>query len=138
MAVVEIVEETFILTSRHELAVIIADERRWRQWWPGLQAALVVDRGLDGSQWELAGDLVGTVEIALDPSGNGVVLRYRLYGDPTPPTSSTDARRLSGSPRARRTAASLNTAQVLRWKQTVWALKTELEDGRSHNWERRA
>ena len=125
----EIVDETVIVVRQGTLATVVADRARWRGWWPGLEATVVVDGGLDGLQWRLDGGLVGRAEVALTPVREGVLLRYVLAADPAAPGSRTAPRRLPDSPHGRRELAALRRRHALAWKAAVWSLKDELEAG---------
>jgi hypothetical protein len=124
---VEIVDETLIVVRRETLAAVVADRARWVAWWPGLEATVVVDRGVDGLRWTVTGGLVGSAEVVLTPVGAGVLVRYALAADPTAPGSRTRARLLPDSPHGRRELADLRRRHALAWKATVWSLKDELE-----------
>lgn len=129
MASVEIRDETLILVRREAVAAIVADRTRWQAWWPGLEATVVVDRGVRGLRWNVSGGLVGTAEVDLAPQEAGVVVRYVLAADPTAPGSRTLPRRLPDSPHGRRELAALHRRHALAWKATVWGIKDELESG---------
>lgn len=124
---VEILDETVIVVRREVLAAVVADRTRWAAWWPGLEATVVVDRGVDGMGWSVTGSLVGSSEVALVEQGGGVLLRYVLRADPTEPGTRTQPRRLPDSPHGRRELDALRRRHVLGWKATVWALKDEFE-----------
>jgi hypothetical protein len=128
--VVDLVDETFIVTSAQRLAIVIADRRRWVVWWPGLRLEVFMNRGDEGLRWSVAGDLVGSAEIWLEEFGDGVILHYYLRADPTQPDSVTEPRQLPESPRGRRRVDSLRRRHALSWKQNVWQLKAELEGER--------
>jgi hypothetical protein len=127
---VDLVDETFIVTAPARLASVVADTGRWRQWWPELTLHVFMDRGDKGLRWSVTGDLVGSAEVWVEPFGDGAILHYYLRADPTQPQSETAARHLPDSPRGRRAADQLRRRHALRWKQTVWALKLELEADR--------
>lgn len=131
MAVVDLVDETFIVAPPAALVGVVSDRRRWRQWWPDLVLDVFMDRGEQGIRWSVTGALVGSCEIWLEPFGDGVIVHYYLRADPTVGESQTEVRVLPDSPRGRRTADRLRRRQALRWKQTVWTLKAELEGGRA-------
>lgn len=130
MPVVDLVDETFIVVPPAALAAVVADRRRWRVWWPDLTLHIFMDRGESGIRWSITGALVGSAEIWLEPFGDGVIVHYYLRADPTADPAGTQARALPDSPRGRRAADQLRRRQALRWKQTVWALKYELEGER--------
>lgn len=131
MPVVDLVDETFIVATPRRLAVVIADRRRWEQWWPELQLEVFMDRGDEGVRWSVVGDLVGSAEIWLEAFGDGVILHYYLRADPTQPDSRTEPRQMTESPRARRRIDRLRRNHAVRWKRNVWQLKAEMEAGRS-------
>jgi hypothetical protein len=117
----ELSDETFIAVDRPTVAAVVADPRRWIDWWPDLELQVLRDRGDKGRQWVLTGRISGTVEIYLESWHDGTIVHLFLRlepatGDPGP-TAADQARTLR-----RRT---------LRWKQTIHRLKDELEAGRS-------
>jgi len=127
---VDLVDETFVVVDRARLAAVVADPQRWRRWWPDLEVTVFMDRGLDGIRWSAVGDYVGSVEIWLEPHGDGVLVHHYQRLDPVDPrtgsprgeSSDLAGRRRAGRERGRRARA---------WKRTIWALKDELEDGRA-------
>lgn len=131
MPVVDLVDETFIVAPPAALASVVADRRRWVTWWPDLSLDVFMDRGEKGIRWSVTGALVGSVELWLEPFGDGAIVHYYLRADPTAGDSRTEPRSLPDSPRGRRTADRLRRRQALHWKQTVWALKYEMESGRA-------
>ena len=130
MPVVDLVDETFIVVPPAALAMVVADERRWRIWWPELTLDVFMDRGEKGIRWSITGTLVGSAEVWLEPFGDGAIVHYYLRADPTADPAGTVARTLPDSPRGRRAADRLRRRHALHWKQTVWALKRELERDR--------
>ena len=122
MPSLEIDDLTVVVVPRQTLAAVVADRSRWVAWWPQVDATVVVDRGLDGMTWTLAGALVGTSEVTLTAHDEGVHVRYVLRADPTDPGSRTTARRLPDSPHGRREVESLRVRHVMAWKRTVWAV----------------
>ena len=131
MPVVDLVDETFIVAPPAALAAVVADRHRWRQWWPDLTLTVFMDRGEKGIRWSATGALVGSVELWLEPFGDGAIVHYYLRADPTVGESAAEPRSLPDSPRGRRTADRLRRRHVLAWKQSVWALKYELEGDRA-------
>ena len=127
----DLVDETFIVVQPARLASVVAEQARWREWWPELSMQVFMDRGEKGLRWSMTGELVGSAEIWVEPFGDGAILHYYLRGDPADPKSDTEARHSLESPRSRRAADRLRRRHALRWKQIVWALKAEMEAGRS-------
>lgn len=129
MPTVDIVDESFIVVPRPVVAAVVAEPRRWRIWWPDLDLEVFLDRGEEGLAWTVAGPLVGSAEIWLEDHPRGVVVHYYLRAEPTIPGSTTQARPMPDSPRARRHVESLRRDHVVHWKRMMWALKDELEAG---------
>ncbi len=129
MPTVDLVDETFVVADRAAVADVVADPRRWRAWWPDLTLTVFMDRGLDGIRWSAAGAWVGSVEIWLEPVGDGVLVHHyaRLdradaSGAALPPPEDPAGLRRAARARARRARA---------WKRDIWALKDELEGDRA-------
>ena len=129
MASVEFTDETVIVVPREILAAAVSDRSRWVEWWPDLEVAVVLDQGLTGMRWSVAGPLVGTSEVVLVEQQDAVLVRYALWADPTEPGTRTTPRRIPDSPRGRRELGSLQRRHLLAWKRSVWALKDEFEAG---------
>lgn len=127
---VDLVDETYIVVERARLASVVAEPVRWRSWWPGLDLAIFMDRGLDGIRWSVAGDLVGSCELWLESQGDGVLVHYYLRAEPTVPGSRTQPRTLPESARGRREIDRLRRRHAIAWKRSVWALKDEMEGDR--------
>lgn len=129
--ILDIVDETFIRASRHDLAVAVRE--RWPSWWPSLTLEVYMDRGWDGMRWTVTGDVVGSAEIWLEEHAPGVLLHHYLRADPTRRGSAYEARALGKSHRAQRQIARLRRRHVRAWKRIAWSLKDELEsDARQH------
>ena len=129
--ILDIVDETFIRASRHDVAMAVRE--RWATWWPNLTPEVYMDRGWDGMRWTVTGDVVGSAEIWLEEHAPGVLLHHYLRADPTRPGSAYEPRALGDSHRAQRQIARLRRRYVHQWKTTVWSLKDELErDARQH------
>ena len=54
MPSVEIVDETLVVVDRGTMAAVVADRRRWREWWPDLEVSVVLDRGVEGMRWSVS------------------------------------------------------------------------------------
>jgi hypothetical protein len=126
---VDLVDETFVVVDRAELAAVVADPERWRLWWPDLEVTVFMDRGLDGIRWSARGRWVGSLEIWLEPHGDGVLVHHYQRLDPVDPRT--------GHPRAEptdvagwRRAARERDRRARAWKRHAWALKDETESGR--------
>jgi hypothetical protein len=115
----DLVDETFVVAKPAEIAAAIQDRARWLEWWPDLRLSIFQDRGEHGVRWNLGGALAGSMEVWLEPFGDGVIVHYYLRADPPPGRSfSAGAARRELRRRA------------LRAKQVFWGLKDELESGR--------
>ena len=127
MPSVEIVDETLVVVDRGTMAAVVADRRRWREWWPDLEVSVVLDRGVEGMRWSVSGALVGYTDVRLVLDPGGVVVRYSLTADPTVPGSPAIPRAMPDSPHGRREIQALRQRPVLAWKRTVWTSKESLE-----------
>lgn len=123
----EVRDETVIVVSRRSVAAVLSQRRRWRTWWPLVEATVVVDRGDDGMRWSLTGAFVGITDVTLVEDAGGVLVRYTMSVDPSVPGTPGAARALPQSPHGRRELADLRRQQAVAWKRVVWALKDELE-----------
>lgn len=125
MPTVDLVDETYLRAPIAPVAALIHDQRRWAEWWPRLLPTVFMDRGDDGIRWNIAGALVGSMEIWLEalaePLG-GVVLHFYLRADPTVPGSATTAAPAIGA-----AAYAQSRRWALQSKRNFWALKDELE-----------
>lgn len=129
MATVDLVDESFIAVNVEQLAQIVADPSRWKQWFPDLELTVFMDRGLKGIRWSVAGRYHGSTEIWLEEFGDGVIVHYYLRVDPVN-TSTGQVEPFEANPTGWRKAAKARVAAAKRWKQNLWALKDELEGDR--------
>ena len=122
MPLVDLIDETFIVCRPEDIAAIVHDPVRWSRWWPDLTLQVFMDRGDKGMRWSAVGDPTGSVEIWLEPMGDGVLVHHYVRLDPVgaDPTDPRTIRRCVRE-RARRAKA---------WKGQVWALKDDLEGAR--------
>jgi len=120
---VDVLDETFIVTSPRALAAIFADAGRCRLFWPDLRLSVYADRGEQGLRWTVHGALVGTMEVWLEPVLDGTVLHYFLRADP----AGRDGSVVSAS---RRAAAGEVRRRQLAARRLAFALKEELEGER--------
>lgn len=112
---VDIADDTFVVADPAAIAAVVADPARWATWWPDLEPTVTRDRGVQGQQWTVTGAVRGSMEIWLEPWGDGVLLHWYLRAEPSGP------RRRTARERARRARS---------WKQQAHALKDRLEAGR--------
>jgi hypothetical protein len=114
MPVVDIADETYVACPPAALTAAVADPSSWARWWPDLDLRITRDRGVKGVQWSVRGALAGSMEIWLEPVGDGVVLHWFLRADP--PVALTPRR--ADRERERR---------VRDWKRHAFALKDRAE-----------
>jgi len=120
MAAIDLVDETFIAASPDLVARVVADRRRWVEWWPDLELRVFMDRGSKGIRWSVSGGYVGSMEIWLEPCIDGVILHYYLRIDLG-----------SGEMGSRRAVDRARASRARAWKAEVWRLKDELEATRA-------
>lgn len=115
---VDLLDETFVVASRHRIAALVHDRANWRRWWPDLALTVVEDRGLEGIRWRLDGVLSGSTELWLEPCGDGAIVHYYLRADL--PERAGSGRRVAREARRRARAG----------KRVLWSIKDELEADR--------
>jgi hypothetical protein len=127
---IHLIDQTWIDAPVRTVSAVVADCANWRRWWPGLDLTVTRDRKDKGIQFAARSrpvsrrfgldrvELVGTVEIWLEPHRDGVILHHFVRLDPV-------GDRLSDRAAAART-------RRLAWhaKRVFWQLKDELEAGR--------
>ena len=111
---IDIVDETFIRAAPGLVRASLDDEGWSSRVWPHLSRAVTRDRGVKGVRWSVTGQVVGEMEVWLEPFRDGVVVHHYVRG--------------SRGPRAPRNVATRHT---LRWKRAVHGLKDRLEGGTS-------
>lgn len=123
MSSVVVSDETFLAVPAARLAPELAQPARWRRWWPDLRLRVQADRGVHGVRWTVSGPVVGTMELWLEPVGDGTVVHYFLHADlvAVSPRPARAARQLSREVGRRRRAA----------KTVCFELKAALEAGRA-------
>src|SRR5215207_8204357 len=115
MPQVDLVDETFVVAEPARVAAAVRDPARWQLWWPDLRLAVFQDRGDAGVRWNVRGALTGSMEVWLEPYGDGVLLHHYVRCDPA-----------AGGPigpRERR-------RRQRHAKRVFWSLKDELEGDR--------
>lgn len=123
VAQLELVDRTWIAVPARRVAAVVADPANWARWWPTLGLTLVADRGVEGLRWSVRStedQVLGTMEVWLQPMFDGVVVHYFLRLDPLPGIGR--ARRFDGR-RARR----LRLRHSVPTRRAFWALKDGLE-----------
>ena len=111
---IDIVDETFIRASPEVVRACLDDAGWVAQVWPHVAPTVTRDRGVKGVRWAVTGQVVGEMEVWLEPFRDGVVVHHYVRGH--------------RGPRAPRDVATRHT---LRWKRAVHGLKDRLEGGPS-------
>ena len=121
---VDLVDDTYVACGPDVVAQVVADQRRWDDWWPDLRLTTTRDRGPKGRQWAVRGALLGTMEIWLEPWWDGVILHLYLRADPTRPSARP---RRGDDVHTGEWAARERQRRAQQWKRHVHRLKDELE-----------
>lgn len=129
----QIVEDLFVVAPPNAIAEALADGWAERAW-PGLQLRLERDRTHEGRVWSVTGELIGTMEVWLEPVLDGTVFHFFLWAEPgqtprpkrTPISSNPEAHSSRGERRIRRTTHRLRLAT----RAAMTHLKARLEEGR--------
>jgi hypothetical protein len=114
---IQVADQTFVAGAPARVAELIASPSKWRQWWPDLILDVREDRAEKGIRWSVGGRLIGTMEIWLDPSLDGVILHYFLHAEAAPAHPLRD---LAAANRQRRVAG----------KRMSFEVKARIEAGR--------
>jgi hypothetical protein len=139
VAALDVIDETFVLAGRAEVAAAFADPQQWRRLWPDLELSVFADRGEAGLRWSVTGAWVGSAEVwceavVLGPGTGsaaggeeGTLLHWFLRVDPAPGPEGAAARRaLRGRSGPAREALRRQRAA----KAIAFGLKDALERGR--------
>jgi len=115
---VDVVDETFLAVPPEAVAAAFAEPAAWARYWPDLVLSAYLDRGAKGLRWTVAGALVGTMEVWLEPVLDGTLLHYFLRAD------------LPGEQTPRRVRREVRRRQLAA-KRVSLGLKATLEGGRA-------
>jgi len=107
---VDIVDETYIRAAPVVIRAHFDDEAWTAGVWPHLERTVARDRGVKGIRWTVTGQVVGEMEVWIEPFWDGAVVHHYVRG-------------IRG-PRGPRDVARRHT---LRWKRAVHGLKDFLE-----------
>ncbi|MBA2554839.1 MAG: hypothetical protein H0V10_14350 [Geodermatophilaceae bacterium] len=55
MAMVDLIDETFVVAPAARVAALVRDPARWRAWWPDLRLTVFQDRADAGVRWNVTG-----------------------------------------------------------------------------------
>jgi hypothetical protein len=112
----DLVDETFVVATPAAVAAAVRDPDRWARWWPDLTLGVFQDRGEAGVRWNVHGALTGSMEVWLEPYGDGVLVHHYVRCD------RPDGRPVGTRERRRRQTHA---------KAIFWGLKDELEGDRA-------
>ncbi len=137
MAALDVIDETFVLAGRAEVAAAFADPAQWPRLWPDLELTVFADRGEAGIRWSVTGQWVGSAEVWCEPVAlgpgpeaggeEGTLLHWFLRVDPAPGPEGAPARRaLRGRSGPAREALRRQRGA----KEIAFGLKDSLERGR--------
>jgi hypothetical protein len=115
----DLVEETFVVAEPARVAAAVHDPARWCAWWPDLELGVFQDRGDAGVRWNVRGALTGSMEVWLEPYGDGVILHHYVRCDLADPSRGRPGALARERRRRQRHA-----------RRVFWAVKDELEAGR--------
>jgi hypothetical protein len=118
---IQVADETFVAAGGAAVGAAIADQARWRRWWPDLRLTVVEERGPAGIRWKVNGPLTGTMEVWLEAMLDGVVLHYFMHAEPSG---------VSGFDVAKMDLPKLNHLRRVAGKKMAFEIKAELERDR--------
>ncbi|MGV1036522.1 MAG: polyketide cyclase / dehydrase and lipid transport [Candidatus Nanopelagicales bacterium] len=130
MAGIDLVDQTYIAASPTAVSDVVADHARWRVWFPDVELTVFMDRGIAGIRWSVTGAFVGSMEIWVEPVGDGTTLHYYLRVVPTKSGSTTVPNPFADTMAGNRKSARIRVRRAKAWKHIVWTLKDELEGDR--------
>jgi hypothetical protein len=107
---VDVLDDTFIAADPALVRRQLDDEAWCAAVWPHLSRHVQRDRGPKGIRWTVAGQVVGEMEVWIEPWWEGALVHHYLRGTSGP-----------GAPR------DVALRHTLRWKRAVHALKDSLE-----------
>ena len=76
----DIADDAFIEASPARVAAAVADPRNHAIWWPHLTLTRVRDRGVKGQRWVVDGQIVGSMEIWVEPYRDGTIVHHYVRG----------------------------------------------------------
>jgi carbon monoxide dehydrogenase subunit G len=107
---VDIADDAYIQAPPAQVAAAVADPRNHAVWWPHLTLTGLLDRGVKGQRWLVDGQIVGSMEIWVEPYRDGTIVHHYVRG-----------LRDAAAPR------DVGLRHVLRWKAAVVRLTDTLE-----------
>ncbi|MFV0495203.1 polyketide cyclase / dehydrase and lipid transport [Mycobacterium sp.] len=118
---IQIADQTYVAADGARVGTAIADQEKWQLWWPDLRLRVTEDRADKGIRWTVAGALMGTMEVWLEPSLQGVVLHYFLHAEPAG---------VSSAELAKLNLAKMTHRRRVAGKKMAFEVKTALEASR--------
>ncbi|OYD70865.1 hypothetical protein BDB13_4508 [Rhodococcus sp. OK302] len=118
---IQVADQTFIAAPPERVAELLSSRAQWRRWWRDLELEVREDRGPAGFRWGVSGQLVGTMEVWLEPVMDGAIVHYFLHAEPVG---------VSPSGLAGLDLAGMNRKRRVDGKVMAFAIKRELEAGR--------
>lgn len=118
MPQIDLIEESFVVARPARVAALLADPARWPGWWPDLSLSVFQDRAEQGVRWTVAGALVGSMEVWLEPHADGVIVHHYVRAD------------LARPARSNRVVRRESRRRALHAKRLFWNVKDELEGRR--------
>lgn len=107
---IDIADETFVRAAPRVIRVRLDDSAWLTGVWPHLDREVSRDRGAKGIRWNVTGQVVGDMEIWIEPYWDGAIVHHYLRGIRAP-----------GAPR------DVATRHTRRWKRAMHGLKDILE-----------
>ncbi|MBJ7479850.1 polyketide cyclase / dehydrase and lipid transport [Rhodococcus erythropolis] len=122
MSSIQVADQTFIAAPPERVAELLSSRAQWRRWFSDLALEVREDRGPAGFRWGVSGQLVGTMEVWLEPVMDGTITHYFLHCEPVG---------VSPSDLANLDLAGMNRKRRVDGKVMSFQLKRELEAGRA-------
>jgi uncharacterized protein YndB with AHSA1/START domain len=119
---IQVADQTFIAAPPERVAELLSSRAQWRRWFSDLELEVREDRGPAGFRWGVSGQLVGTMEVWLEPVMDGTIAHYFLHCEPVG---------VSPSDLATLDLAGMNRKRRVDGKVMSFQLKRELEAGRA-------
>jgi uncharacterized protein YndB with AHSA1/START domain len=119
---IQVADQTFIAAPPERVAELLSSRAQWRRWFSDLALEVREDRGPAGFRWGVSGQLVGTMEVWLEPVMDGTITHYFLHCEPVG---------VSPSDLANLDLAGMNRKRRVDGKVMSFQLKRELEAGRA-------
>ena len=83
MPTVDITDETYVAVRPEALAPQLTAPALLAAWFPRLSFEVFMDRGEKGTRWSVTGEIDGSLEVWLEPTGRGTLIHWFARGEPT-------------------------------------------------------